>query len=142
MRRYTLEEQEAVSDLKFWGLWKGVQYAAEGYSPENTLTRILTGGVGQAGHKILCVDMPPRAWRINGRVFSLDMVHIEALVARYCLPLKPNGHTFEPREIAPLLGISERLYRHRIGQARRAYKDRLFVPLAFSTAEQSVTVMM
>lgn len=126
MRGRTLEQSVVHSDLTYWGYWKGRQYAANGYSPMNTLSQIMSGVGGHPSHKILCLDMKPRAWQINSRVIRLPEELRAVLVARYCLPCKADGQPYQICELAPILGISESLYRHRLTRARQAYEWAVF----------------
>ena len=127
MRHYTFEDSAVVSDLKYWGYHKGKQYAADGYSPENTLAQILSGRSDFGGHKILCLDMPQRAWEINYRVMELPTDYIMVLVARYCLPVKSqSGQLYEAPELAELLGVSVSTYKFRLTQAKKYYRRLLF----------------
>lgn len=125
-RRRTFEDSAAHSDLSMWGFWKGLQLAADGYSPMNTLTHILSGRGEKPGHKILCLDMKPRAWEVNARVFSLERELIDVLVARYCLPVNPNGQPYRTTDIAPYLGITSSLFDERLNRARERYKALIF----------------
>ena len=91
MSRRTFEDSVVNGDLSYWGFWKGLQYAAEGYSPENTLAQIFSGRAENPGHRVLCLDMKPRAWQINGRIYRhLPMWQIAALTARFCLPARDS----------------------------------------------------
>lgn len=125
-RKRTFEDSVVHSDLCYWGYWKGRQYAADGSSPINTLSQILSGVGGQPGHKVLCLDMKPRAWQINAKVFSLPSELREVLVGRYCLPVKENGQPYKTEEIAPLLRITPRGFYKRLAQARQAYTSMVF----------------
>jgi len=124
----SLEDSVVNSELSRWGFWCGLQYAAEGYSPTNTLSQIFCGRSGRPGHKILCIDPPERTkfWQINARILMLRRELYEALVARYCLPMKATGHPYYPSELAEFLGIDPHVYAHRLALARRAYKGILF----------------
>ena len=126
MPRRSFEQQVAHSDLNYWGFWKGLQLAADGASPINTLAQIMSGRCENPGHRVLCLDMKPRAWQINARVFSLPGDLIAALVARYCLPCKPDGHPYRPYELAPLLGVSPRVYRDRLERGRIKYREMIY----------------
>jgi hypothetical protein len=126
--RYHSFEQSVVNgDLSYWGFWKGLQYAADGYSPENTLAQIFSGRADNPGHRILCLDMKPRAWQINGRIYvHLPMAQIEAITARYCLPVRPDGQPYRATELAGFLGIAPEDYLDRLARGRASYKAVIF----------------
>jgi hypothetical protein len=127
LRHYTFEDSAAVSDLKYWGYHKGKQCAADGYSPENTLAQLLSGRSDFGGHRILCLDMPIKAWEINFRVMELPTDYIAVLTARYCLPVKAeNGQPYEAHELAHVLGIAVTTYKYRLTQAKRYYRRLMF----------------
>jgi hypothetical protein len=129
----SFEDSVVNADLSYWGFWKGLQYAAEGYSPANTLAQIFSGRSDNPGHRILCLDMKPRAWQINGRIYRyLPMEEIEALTARYCLPVKPEGHPYRATELAELLCIAPEDYLHRLAQGRASYRSLIFTDLALT----------
>ena len=126
-RRYRFEDSVVVSDLKYWGYRKGKQRAADGSAATNTIDQIMSGRGGKVGHKVLCLDMPQRAWEINRRVFELPTDYISVLIARYCLPVKlHNGQPYESWELAELLDVELRTYQYRLTQARKCYKRLLF----------------
>src|SRR3990167_10486388 len=85
---HTHEDSVVHSDLKYWGYHRGKQCAADGYSPESTLAHLMTGVSDFVGHRILCLDMPPRAWEIDFCVMALPTDYAAALMGRYCLPTK------------------------------------------------------
>ncbi len=122
----TFESSVVESDLKYWGYWKGRQCAADGYSPENSIAQIMSGRSDRPGHRVLCLDMKPRAWQINARVLRLPAVLVEALIARYCLPVKLTGHPYQGHELADVLGVSHSVFRQRLADARRQYRAHVF----------------
>lgn len=122
----TFEDSAVHSDLSYWGYWKGLQLASEGYSPINTLTQILSGRADRPSHKILCFDMKPRAWEINTKIMAMNRELYEVLVGRYCLPVDPNGQPYSVATVAPLLGISRELFQTRLDRAREQYKSMIF----------------
>ena len=127
MRHYTFEDSATVSDLKYWGYHKGKQCAADGYSPVNTLDQLMSGRGDCGGHRVLCLDMPPEAWRINARVMELPTDYIAVLLARFCLPVKAhNGQPYDAHELAVILGVSVTTYKFRLTQAKRYYRRLLF----------------
>lgn len=131
----TFEDSVVDSDLSYWGFWKGLQYAAEGYSPASTLAQIFSGRSDNFGHRILCLDMKPRAWSINGRIYNyLPMEEIEALIARYCLPVRPDGHPYRATELAGFLEITPEDYLHRLGNGRASYRALIFSESEFRRA--------
>jgi len=133
---YGFEQSVVNGDLSYWGFWKGLQYAAEGYSPMNTLAQILSGRCDNPGHRILCLDMKPRAWEVNGRIYRhLPMFQIEALTARYCLPVKKiDGQPYRATELADLLGISPEDYLDRLALGKASYRAIIFSDLALTPA--------
>ena len=125
--RLTYEQSVINSELKFWGYHKGKQYAADGWSPNNTLAQLLSGRSDRVGHRILVLEMPPDAWRINAAVMRLPTDYIAALVSRYCLPVVPEtGRPYEPAFLAGLLGIDLGTYRDRLVRAKIAYGSLIF----------------
>ena len=129
----TFEDSVVNADLSYWGFWKGLQYAAEGYSPMNTLAQIFSGRSDNPGHRVLCLDMKPRAWAINGRIYNfLPMEEIEALTARYCLPVRPDGHPYRATELAGFLGVTPEDYLMRLGNGRASYRALIFTDLALT----------
>lgn len=130
---YSFEQSVVNADLSYWGFWKGLQYAADGYSPENTLAQIFSGRSDNPGHRVLCLDMKPRAWAINGRLYRyLPMALIEALTARYCLPVKPDGQPYRATELAEFLGIKPEDYINRLARGRALYRSLIFSDLALT----------
>lgn len=139
MRKYTFEDSAVVSDLKYWGYHKGKQCAADGYSPTSTLDQLLSGRSDFGGHRVLCLDMPRKAWEINYRVMSLPTDYKAVLMARFCLPVKSDtGQPYEPLELADFLGISVSTYRHRLMQAKRSYKRLIFGAEVLAFAPEGV----
>ena len=63
--KQSFEDSVVYDDLRYWGYYKGRQCAADGYSPENTIAHILSGQSGVVGHRVLVLDMTPRAWQIS-----------------------------------------------------------------------------
>lgn len=124
-RKYTFEDSAVIADLRFWGYYKGRQYAADGYSPESTLVALLSGVGHRPQHRVLIPDMPHRAWEINGRIMAFHERLIEPLVGRYCLPRYSEA---DDGEIAEALGYSVRTFYRRLGEARRAYRRSVFGP--------------
>lgn len=124
--KYTFEDSVVEADLKYWGFWKGIQCAADGYPPGQTIKELLSGKTEKPGHRVLCKDMPARAWQINAVVMRMPTDLIAALIGRYCLPMKDNGQPFESREIAETLGVPVRTFYFRLGLARRLYRRSLF----------------
>lgn len=124
------------SDLRRWGLWTGIQYAAEGYSPTSTLSQIFSGRSERPGHRILCVDPPAHSkfWEINRSVLLLRRELWEVLVARYALPVKPTGQPYYISELAGFLSVSPNAFVDRLSGAKRGYKRILFGDLALRTA--------
>jgi hypothetical protein len=121
------EDNVVRADLSFWGFHKGKQCASDGYSPSNTLAQIMSGRTDNPGHKILCMDMPGRAWEINSEVMRLPRDYVAVLIARYCLPVEPTtGRPYDIEFLANLLGISVPLYRKRLYYAKAAYRVRVF----------------
>lgn len=133
--RQTYEQNVVTSELKYWGYHKGKQYAADGWPPDSTLTQLLSGRGGAVGHKILVLEMPPEAWRINAIVMKLPTDYIAALVSRYCLPVVPEtGRPYEQAFLAGLLGVDLPTYRERLAKARNAYAGLIFTPLQMHTS--------
>ena len=137
--KQSFEDSVVYDDLRYWGYYKGRQCAADGYSPENTIAHILSGQSGVVGHRVLVLDMTPRAWQINGRVMQQPTDNIAVLIGRFCLPVKADtGQPYEAREIADVLRIDLRTYWERLRRARDAYRSSLFGPalaaLEFATA--------
>jgi hypothetical protein len=133
MGRRTFEDSVVNGDLSYWGFWKGLQYAAEGYSPTSTLAQILSGRSDNPGHRVLCLDMKPRAWQINGRLYThLPMNQIGALTARYCLPVRPDGQPYRATELAEFLEVEPVAYLDCLARGRAAYKALIFSDLALT----------
>lgn len=124
----SFEDSVVHSDLRRWGFWCGLQYAAEGYSPTNTLDQIFAGRSGNPGHRILVIDPPARTkfWEINARILMLRRELYEALVAYYCLPCKADGEPYRASEIGGFLGIKPELYLDRLRRGRRGYRSMVF----------------
>jgi hypothetical protein len=122
------EDSVVESELRRWGFWVGIQYAAEGYSPMSTLSQILSGRSDRPGHRILCIDPPERVGfaALNNRVLMLRREFYEVLVARYALPCKADGQPYRSSEVAPMLGISGSLFADRLTRARTGYKRMIF----------------
>lgn len=133
-RGYSFEQSVVNADLSYWGFWKGLQYAAEGYSPTSTLAQIFSGRSDNPGHRILCLDMKPRAWEINGRIYRyLPMDEIEALTARYCLPVRSDGQPYRATELAGFLRIDPEDYLQRLANGRASYRALIFTDLALTS---------
>lgn len=132
----TFEDSVVDSDLRRWGFWCGLQYAADGHSPINTLKQILSGRGNNPEHKILVIDPPERVrfWEKNARVLMLRREYYEALVAYYCLPMKKDGHPYRASELGEFLGIKPEAYLDRLARGRRGYKSLLFPDLVLSRA--------
>jgi hypothetical protein len=81
-----------------------------------------------SGHRVLCKDMPVRAWEIDVRVRQLPGPFRAAIFVRYCLPVKGDGHPYSESELAKILGISQRMYRALLVCAKNRYKTMLFGP--------------
>lgn len=127
-RKYTFEDSAVVSDLKYWGYYKGRQLAADGYSIEDTLYA-LTVCDEKPEHQVLVRDMTPRAWRINGIVMALPTELMEALTGRFCLPVNPVTYQpYKPEEIAKALHIPVRTYQYRLTEGKRRYRRHVFGP--------------
>lgn len=117
------EQSVATSELKRWGFWKGLQYAADGWPPSNTLAQIMSGRADRPGHRILVLEMPAEVWRINAAVMKLPTDYVAVLVSRYCLPVQAEtGEPYAVDFLASLLGISPGRYATRLDAARRAYQ--------------------
>lgn len=135
MSRRTFEDSVVNGDLSYWGFWKGLQYAAEGYSPVNTLSQIMSGRSDNPGHRVLCLDMKPRAWQINGRIYGrLPRWQIAALTARFCLPVRADGQPYRATELAGFLEVDPQTYLDDLAQGRAAYKAIIFTDLALARA--------
>lgn len=133
--RQTYEQNVVTSELKYWGYHKGKQYAADGWAPESTLTQLLSGRGGTVGHKILVLEMPPEAWRVNAIVMKLATDYIAVLVSRYCLPVvRETGRPYDQAFLAGLLGVDLLTYRARLSKARDAYAGLIFTPLQMHTS--------
>jgi hypothetical protein len=130
--KYTFEDSAVVSDLRYWGLWKGIQCAADGYSPESTIRELLSGRTEISGHRILCKEMPDRAWEIDVRVRQIPLPFRAALFVRYCLQMKENAdksmRPYNEHELARFLDVSVRMYRALLVSAKNRYKTMLFGP--------------
>lgn len=120
------EDSVVESDLKRWGFWLGIQYAADGYPPSSTIEHIFSGRGDNPGHRVLCIDPPERFWDINRRVLFLRREFYEALVARYALPCKPTGIPYYPSELAGLLRVKPHTYVDRLASGRRGYRRLVF----------------
>jgi hypothetical protein len=128
-RKHTFEDSAVESDLKFWGYYYGRLLAADGYSSENTIKRLLLGLGGIGGHRILVRDMKPRAWDIHGRVMTLPEHLRGVLIARYCLPPEEKGGVvryYLQTELAGFLGVTRNEYQRRLRFARLRYKALIF----------------
>jgi hypothetical protein len=127
MRGQTQEESAVEWELKRWGFWLGRQFASEGYSPSNTLAQIMSGRGSKVGHKILCLDPPPKFWEFNRNVLQLKRELYEVLVARYAIPCKyETGEPYRATELAAFLGIPISTYVDRLNKARIAYRGLIF----------------
>lgn len=125
------EDSTVHAELARWGHWLGRQFASEGYSPSNTIAQIMSGRGSKVGHKILCLDPPPRFWEFNRNVLRLNRELYEVLVARYALPCKyDTGEPYRAVELAAFLGIPLSTYVNRLDAARASYR-RLIFPLPF-----------
>jgi hypothetical protein len=137
MKGRTHEDQVTHGELSRWGFWCGIQYAADGYSPINTLKLIFSGRGNNPGHRVLCIDPPTRTrfWEINANILMMRREFYEVLVARYALPCKPStGHPYYASELAGFLGITPELYLERLARATRGYKSIIFPDLVLSQA--------
>jgi hypothetical protein len=128
MRGRTHEDSVVESDLRRWGFWVGLQYAAEGYSPTSTLSQIFSGRSDNPGHRVLCIDPPERSrfWEINRSVLMLRREFYEVLVAKYALPPKVTGHYHYISELARFLHIEPETFIDRLSRARRGYRGLAF----------------
>ena len=128
MRRGRTHEDSVVeSDLRRWGLWLGIQYAADGYPPTSTLEHIFSGRGDNPGHRILCVDPPARFWEINRNVLMLRRELYEALVAKYALPCRPGtAEHYYTSELAGFLRIEPELFLDRLIAGKRGYRRMIF----------------
>lgn len=133
--RKTFEQRAVESDLKRWGYWNGRLLAADGYPPEEVVSRLKAGYSGRPGHRVLIPDMPADVWPINAVIAGLPDVLREVLIARYCLPPKHvydrNGKLYtvtryEIEELAEVIGISTSEYRRRLTEAKRRYQRHVF----------------
>lgn len=128
--KHSFEDSAVASDLKYWGYYYGRLLAADGFSPANTLSRLLEGSGGNAGHKVLIRDMKPKAWDIHARVMKLPDWLRAALIVRYCLPPNelPSGaiRYYSQIELAGFLGVSRNEYQRRLREAKRRYRNALF----------------
>ena len=132
--RKTFEQRAVESELKRWGYWCGKQLAANGYPPEEGVSRPKAGDSDHPRHKILIPDMPADVWQINAVIAKMPGILREVLIARYCLPPKHeyregklyNVTRYETDEIAAILGISASLYRRRLTQAKRVYQRHVY----------------
>jgi hypothetical protein len=140
MRHYTFEDSAVVSDLKYWGYFKGRQCAADGYPPESTLRELLSGRTDDTGHRILCLDMTPKAWQINARVMTLPTDYIAALIGRFCLPIRSDGHPYEASQIAEALGVGIWTYKHRLTAAKKLYREKIFGPTLRELSQKVVAL--
>ena len=137
--KQSFEDSVVYGDLKYWGYFKGLQYAADGYPAESAIAHIMTGSSPFPGHKVLVLDMTPRAWQINARVMLLPRSLVEVVVGRFCLPVKADtGALYTANEIADVLGIHLRTYFDRLRVARDRYRRSVFGELAFARAEITV----
>ena len=134
-KRYTFEDSAVSHDLKYWGFHNGKALAWEGYSIENTVSRLMQGWGGGFEHRILCKDPPAKWWPINVRVQQLPAELRAVLIARYCVPPKQdeggNITYHSRRELADGCGISERTYIDRLRLAKERYK-RLIFPICYA----------
>lgn len=126
-RRRSEAGAQAESDLKYWGLHVGKQFAADGYPEENPLLTLLCGhsDVNPLAPMfgINLKDIPADAWRINAIVMQIAAMLRATLIARYCLPPdRETGQLIEVQIIADVMGISQREYYRRLNLAR----DRFF----------------
>jgi hypothetical protein len=132
MRRLNQEQSAVEWELKTWGYHLGVQFAAEGYSPSNTIAQILSGRGSRVGHKILCRDPPARFWEYNRNVLRLKRELYEVLVARYAVPCRyDTGEPYRATELAGFLGVTPEVYLDRLGKARAGYRRLIFPEPAF-----------
>ncbi len=134
MRGRSHEDSVVEWDLRRWGFWAGVQYAAEGYPPQNTLAQIFSGRTDNPGHRIVCVDPPERFWEINRNVLLLRRELYEVLVARYALPMKSTGHPYYVSELSEYMRIKPETFLDRLAKAKRGYKSIIFSDLALTAA--------
>lgn len=130
MSRQTHEDSVVRGELIRWGYWLGVQHAAEGYSPTNTLARLMSGRSAVGGHKILCVDPPERSrfWEINRNVLQLERELYEVLLSRYALPYKDEltRERYRMTELAVFLGITPERYLTLLARAHARYRGLIF----------------
>ena len=131
MKRPTQEQSAVEWELRTWGYHLGVQFAAEGYSPTNTIAQIMSGRGSKVGHKILCRDPPEKFWEFNRNVLRLKREFYEVLVARYAVPCRyDTGEPYRATELAAFLGICPEIYLDRLNKARAAYRSLIF-PMPF-----------
>lgn len=138
-KRLTFEESAVRNDLKFWGFHNGKFIAWEGYSPENTVARLLEGWGGGFEHRVLMQDLPERVavrwWPIHGKVMRLPAELRAVLIARYCVPpkVREDGKLeyHNRKELAAACGISRNEFERRLGAAKNRYQRMVFPDRAF-----------
>lgn len=129
MVKMSQEESAVEHELKRWGWWLGIQYAADGYSPTSTLAQLLSGRGSRIGHRILCKDPPASSkfWEYNRTVLKLRRELYEVLVARYAVPCRyDTGQPYRAVELAEFLGLPLHVYVDRLAEARAAYRRLIF----------------
>lgn len=135
---------QAEADLKFWGYSVGKQYAADGFSAENTLANLLSGRSDLNpfgdGFGVNVRDMPADAWRINARVMRLRSELRCVLVARFCAPMHyETGQPFTREELATALGMTPWVYDRRLREAREKFARLLLEEINTKHAKTGLT---
>lgn len=107
-------------ELNSWGRWIERHSDYEGYPGLTNVEAFLNGrGGGQAGHKILCLDMPSEIYATHGRVIRLNETLQEAIWLFYVPRVKADGTLWETREKCERAGIFESALYQRLHRAKR-----------------------
>lgn len=120
-RRYANLDREALNaELNAWGRWMERHADFSGFPSMDNLQRAIYGaGGGQAGHRILCLEMPVGVYTTHQRVLKLDDEQQEAVTAWYVVRLKPDGTLWTLAEKCLRLQVTEQALRQRVSRARR-----------------------
>lgn len=120
VRHERLFRRALESELNRWGKWIERHSDYEGYPGVNILEAFLMGrGGGNAGHRILCLDMPTDVYSVHHRILMLSDTLQEAVWIYYVTRVKADGTLWSMEERCRKTGIEERTLRNRLSDARR-----------------------
>lgn len=118
LERY--ERKALKAELNRWGRWLETHYMSKGYRTMDTIVAAMMGrGGGNAGHVILCLDMPTDIYATHGRVLRLPEHEQDAILIKFAVKLKPDGQLWTDRELCLTAGIDLESFQKRVNRALR-----------------------